>query len=65
MKEIIRKYLIRYILIVLVYWAVGLFMERSQAEHHNPYIQHFKMEQNGYNYCPYCGEKLSESEDKE
>ena len=63
MKEMIIKYPIRFILIMLVCWTIGIFMARLQAENHNPYMQHFKMEQNGYNYCPYCGERLTESEE--
>ncbi len=58
MKKLIVEYPIRFILIVFVCWGVGFFMARYQAENHNPYMKHFKMEQKGYQYCPYCGEKL-------
>ena len=63
MKKLIVEYPFRFILIMVVCWSVGVIMARFQAEHHNPYMEHYKMEQEGYNYCPYCGEKLREVEE--
>ena len=43
-----------------IFWSI--VAEKNIRE--NPTIEytHWTMEQGGYNYCPYCGEKLKEGD---
>lgn len=45
--------------------CVSVTFGRRQAEDWKITNEHLRMKEYGYNYCPYCGEQLKESEEKE
>lgn len=61
-----RFVLILFVIItILIGWFLGgCFFEKRDYDYN---YEHFLMQENGYNYCPYCGEelKVQYEEDKE
>lgn len=52
------------ITIVIAWFLTCCFFEKRDYDYN---YEHFLMQENGYNYCPYCGEelKIEYKEDKE
>ena len=48
------------IIVILIGWFLGsFFFEKRDYDYNYDYnYEHFLMQENGYNYCPYCGEEL-------
>ena len=44
------------IIVILIGWFIGGFFFEKRDYDYN--YEHFLMQENGYNYCPYCGEEL-------
>ena len=43
---------------LLIGITIGILVGRYQADKHNPFLTHWTLENEGYNYFPYCGENL-------
>lgn len=65
-KESFISVMLLVIITILIGWFLlgGFFFEKRDYDYN---YEHFLMQENGYNYCPYCGEelKIEYKEDKE
>ena len=46
------------ILLMILTLFLGVFIGRHQSKEWSVVDKHIKLEQKGYSYCPYCGERL-------
>ena len=52
------------VILIIVAWLFGLKCGRKQVSDWKEQFNHANMYvNNDWDYCPYCGERLSESED--
>lgn len=56
MKRTINIWLV--ILLMILVLFLGVFTGRHQSKEWSVIDKHIKLEEKGYNYCPYCGEKF-------
>lgn len=61
MKDLVIRAIITTFIGYMVGFFVGVSIQTIRTEP-TVEVRHYLMEQDGYNYCPYCGEKLKESE---
>lgn len=48
------------VFVIMMVFGLGVILGRWQSKEWSVIDKHKSLEENGYHYCPYCGEELKE-----